>query len=156
MLEHLESRLEFETLISDLSSRFINLPAGEVDREIEDALRRVCDFLGIDFAVLWQWSGAAPVSSRPPTYYAQEGSRPPEPLRQEQFPWYRRQMLAGRMVAISSLEELPAEAAVDRESAAFSASSRICASRSRWGASRPLAPLASIPCGRSATGRTRW
>jgi hypothetical protein len=31
----LESRLEFETLISDLSSRFINLPAGDVDREWE-------------------------------------------------------------------------------------------------------------------------
>jgi len=34
------NRLEFETLISDLSSRFINLPPGEVDRGIEDALRR--------------------------------------------------------------------------------------------------------------------
>ena len=38
--EHHENRLEFETLISDLSSRFINLRPGEVDREIEDALRR--------------------------------------------------------------------------------------------------------------------
>ena len=37
----LEERLRFETLIADLSSKFINLPAGEVDREIEDAQRRV-------------------------------------------------------------------------------------------------------------------
>jgi len=36
----LEERLRFETLIADLSSKFINLPAGEVDREIEDAQRR--------------------------------------------------------------------------------------------------------------------
>ena len=36
----LEERLHFETLIADLSSKFINLPAGEVDREIEDAQRR--------------------------------------------------------------------------------------------------------------------
>jgi hypothetical protein len=55
--EHLENLLEFETLISDLSSRFINLPAGDVDREIADALRRVCDLLAIDSAVLWQVSG---------------------------------------------------------------------------------------------------
>ena len=54
--QELEARLRFETLISDLSSRFINLPAGEVDREIEDALRRVCELLGLDLAVLWQWS----------------------------------------------------------------------------------------------------
>ena len=40
------SRLEFETLIAELSSRFVNLPPAEVDREIEDALRRVCEPLG--------------------------------------------------------------------------------------------------------------
>jgi len=32
------SRLEFETLISELSSGFINLAAGEVDREITETL----------------------------------------------------------------------------------------------------------------------
>ena len=65
--QQLGSRLEFETLISDLSSRFINLPPAEVDREIEDALRRVCELLGIDLAVLWQWSARPRTSSRPPT-----------------------------------------------------------------------------------------
>ena len=50
----LEARLLFETLIADLSSRFVNLPAGEVDGEIMDAQRRLCDFLSLDFATLWQ------------------------------------------------------------------------------------------------------
>lgn len=54
------SPLEFETLLAVLSSRFINLPPGELDREIEDALRRVCELLDIDVAVLWQWSSSAP------------------------------------------------------------------------------------------------
>ncbi|MCJ7676139.1 MAG: PAS domain-containing protein [Anaerolineales bacterium] len=111
----LANRLEFETLISDLSSRFINVPPSEVDHEIEDALRRVCELLGIDLAVLWQWSGAAPGVITPTHAYTQEGLQPPGQLRQEQFPWYVEEMLAGRMVAVSSLEELPAEAAVDRE-----------------------------------------
>ena len=80
--------LEFETLIADLSSRFVNLPPGEVDREIEDALRRVCELLGIDLAVLWQWSTATPDLLAPThAYRALEGPQPPEPLRQEQFPW---------------------------------------------------------------------
>ena len=57
--EHGESRLEFETLISDLSSRFINLPPDEVDREIEDTQRRVCEVLGIDLSALWEGSAAA-------------------------------------------------------------------------------------------------
>ncbi len=113
----LERRLEFERLISDLSSRFIALAPGEVDREIEDALRRVCELLGLDLAVLWQWTGSAPPVIEPThTYPAADGPQVPEPLHQEQFPWYRQQMLAGRRVAISSLEELPPEAGVDRES----------------------------------------
>jgi hypothetical protein len=33
----LDERLRFETLRADLSSKFVNLPAGEVDREIMDA-----------------------------------------------------------------------------------------------------------------------
>ena len=92
-----------------------------MDREIEDALRRVCEPLGIDLAVLWQWSGANPGVIAPThVYAAQEGPRNFDPLRQEQFPWFVRQMLAGHMVAVSSLEDLPAEAAVDRESARLS------------------------------------
>ena len=111
------SRLEFEALIAELSSRFVNVPPTEVDGEIEGALCRVCVLLGIDLAVLWQWLPAAPTDFTPTHYYnAQSGLEPPEPLRQDQFPWYAEQMSAGRRVAISSLEDFPAEAAVDRES----------------------------------------
>jgi PAS domain S-box-containing protein len=114
--EDLGSLLEFETLISDLSSRFINLPPSEVDREIAEALRRVCTLLSIDLAVLWQWSDAIPPVFVPThVYYAQEGRQAPEPLRQEHYPWSVQQMLAGRTIAISSLDHLPVEAAVDRE-----------------------------------------
>jgi PAS domain S-box-containing protein len=110
------SRLEFETLISDLSSSFINLPPGEVDGEIQDALRRVCELLGIDLAVLWQWSTVAPEVIAPThAHPALEALQPPEPLQQEQFPWLRQQILAGRTVALSSLKEFPEEAVVDRE-----------------------------------------
>ena len=51
-----EERLRFETLISDLSARFINLPADDVDREIEDALGRIVQFLGLDRSTLFQLS----------------------------------------------------------------------------------------------------
>jgi PAS domain S-box-containing protein len=113
----LASPLEVDSLISDLSSRFISLPPADVDREIEDALRRVCEPLGLDLAVLWQWSDAAP-GVITPTYawWALEGLRPSEPLRQDQYPWSVKQVLAGRMFAIASPEELPPEAQVDRES----------------------------------------
>ena len=37
-------------LIADLSSQFVNLSPGEVDGAIEDAQRRVCEFLGLDLS----------------------------------------------------------------------------------------------------------
>jgi len=114
-----DTRLRFVMLLAELSSRFINLAPGEVDREIEDALRRVCELLGIDLAVLWQWSTAAPgVFS--PTHAYPSSTRPGTPplSAEDQFPWVRQEMLAGRMVVLASVEEsLPAEAAVDRENA---------------------------------------
>ncbi|MBP1777953.1 MAG: hypothetical protein H6Q86_3964 [candidate division NC10 bacterium] len=114
--EHLGSNLEFETLLADLSARFINLPPDGVDRAIEDALRRMCEPLGIDRAILWQWSGTgADVIVPTHAYCTQEALRPSGPMREEDYPWARQQVLAGRMFAISSLQEYPVEAAVDRE-----------------------------------------
>ena len=116
--EHLEQLLKFETLIAELSSRFINRLPDAVDGEINDALRRICELLGIDLAVLWQWKGADLALITPThTYSAEESFKTLEPLRQELFPWVRQQMLNGRRVALSSLDELPAEAAIDRENA---------------------------------------
>jgi hypothetical protein len=50
----LEARVQFETLLADLSSRFVNVPSDQVDREIVDAQVRICDCLGIDHSALWQ------------------------------------------------------------------------------------------------------
>jgi len=113
--EALESRLRFESLLSELSARFVNLRSDQIDSTIEDAQRRVCEFLDLDLAVLWQWSVAGTGILRATHVYAREGLQAPKEMRQEHFPWYVQQMLAGRSVAISSLEDLPAEAALDRE-----------------------------------------
>ncbi len=118
--ERLVNRLEFETLISDLSSRFINLPSSEVDRGIEDALRSVSEFLSLDFAIIWQWSAAAPGVLTPThAYLGGGGPRPSEPMTQDQYeyPWVVQEMVAGRTVIVPNLDALPEEAAVDRESA---------------------------------------
>jgi PAS domain S-box-containing protein len=114
--QDLYQRLEFETLLSNLSSRFINLRPGEVDRAVEVALRPLCELLDIDLAILWQWSQAAP-DVIVPTHvcFTGEGPRPSEPMRQHDYPWTRSQLLAGRVVVVASPERLPAEANVDRE-----------------------------------------
>jgi formate hydrogenlyase transcriptional activator len=111
-----EDQTPFEDLLVGLSSRFINLEPGGADREIEDALERVCGLLGVDVALLWQWSASAPDVIEPTHGYpARKGQF--DPLDQEAFPWVVQQMRAGRVVAVSRMDELPAEAATDRENA---------------------------------------
>jgi PAS domain S-box-containing protein len=105
------------TLVADISSKFVNLPAGEVDREIMEAERRICELLGVDLAALWQSSAAAPsVIKLTHLYRTPEGPQPPDGTDlNEHFPWFQQQLLAGRTIILSSLEELPAEADRDRE-----------------------------------------
>ncbi|MGO9110072.1 MAG: sigma 54-interacting transcriptional regulator [Thermoguttaceae bacterium] len=115
--EDLQARLRFETLIDDLSLKFINLPGNEVDAEIEDAQRRVCQFLDLDMSSLWQWSHKSPESLvLTHLYRSLEGPPTPEPMdAQEYFPWSVRQLQAGKVIYVSSIEDLPAEAARDQE-----------------------------------------
>ncbi len=112
----LEERLQFETLLADISARFVNLPWDQVDSAIEDAQRRVCESLDIDILAVWQLSNEDPVALTATHYYSvQQGPQPPGLLKQEDFPWFVKQLQAGRIVAVSSLEDMPAEAAHDRE-----------------------------------------
>ncbi len=113
---NLQRLLEFETLLSEISAAFIDLSPGDLNRQIEETLRRLCKFLGTDFAVLWQWSPSLPLVISPTHYVcAQQDVPPPGPMSQEQYPWVRQQLLAGKAVVVRSLEEMPAEAFVDRE-----------------------------------------
>ena len=110
--------VRFDALLASLSSRFVNLPPGDVDGAIDDALRRICEPLGVDFAALWEWSTDESVVLTLTHVYLAEGGPPGAAIMlAEHFPWVSQQMRAGITVALSSLEQLPAEAAVDRESA---------------------------------------
>jgi PAS domain-containing protein len=108
----------FETVLAELSSRFVNVPSGEVDREVEDALRRVCELVGVDMAVLWQWPSSTPADATATHIYDTQKTLPANgQLSQEMFPWVAQELLAGRIVALSSLpDRLPAEATIDRQS----------------------------------------
>ena len=111
----LAKRLQFETLLAGLSAQFVTVEANEVDREIDQGIKRLVKFLGIDRGRLWQLSG--PHEEFITTHsWATPGIQPmslspPE----ERYSWIRSQMLQGRPVAFSRPDELPEEAKVDRQ-----------------------------------------
>lgn len=113
-----DGTLAFESLMSDLASVLDRLPPDEEDRRVEDVLRRICELLGVDSAVLWQESDVVPRAfSVTHSYCPGGGPQCPEAMLQEHFPYSSEQILAGRVVRFSSWDEMPAEAAVDRENA---------------------------------------
>ena len=112
-------RLQFETLLADLSARFVNLPADQVDSEIQQAQRRVCECLGLDAGVLFQWEADHPDTLLVTHYYCRLDD-PPIPSRwaaDESFPWSLRQALDRRTVALSSTDRVPEGA--DRDQATW-------------------------------------
>jgi formate hydrogenlyase transcriptional activator len=111
----LEERLRFEALLADLSAHFVHVPADQVDRMIEEAQRRIVQALGLDRSTLLQRSEeendlvithawAVPSFAVGPGHFAQRD-----------FPWVHQTLLGGGTVRFATLEELPAEAARDKE-----------------------------------------
>lgn len=111
----LEARLKFETLISDLSSKFINLPADQVDSEIVATQGLVCKELGLDVSSLWQWEPDVSGDMVLTHYFAPPHMTPPAVRMdaRDHFPWGVQEFLKGRIVAVSSVDRLGPEAARD-------------------------------------------
>ena len=113
----LEEKLRFETLLSEISARFVNLPADRMDGKIEDAQRRICELLEIDRSTLFQVPEAEPGTLLLTHAHHPAGSPlPPERFNAEKFfPWSVRKILKGETLTISKMTDLPPEAGRDRE-----------------------------------------
>ncbi len=110
----LQSSFEFEQLISELSSYFIDLPADKIDAGIDEALSRLRVFLDVDRATMFEFSAGKDQLVR--THYSSvTGTLTPEVLNASRCPWYFSNLLSGRPLFVRSLDELPAAAAADRE-----------------------------------------
>jgi formate hydrogenlyase transcriptional activator len=112
-----QDRLKFETMLSELSSRFVILEPDTVDGEIEDALNRICDALDLDLATLWQLAPDEPgVLRMTHTYRRLEGPPFPENFDARQYsPWVLERILEGQSVSVAAIDDAPPEAAVDYE-----------------------------------------
>jgi formate hydrogenlyase transcriptional activator len=110
-------RLRFETMLSELSSRFVNLEPDMVDNQIEEALHRICDALDLDLATLWQLSPDEPgVLRMTHTYRRLEGPPFPENFDARQYsPWVLDLILKGQHVSVPNIDDAPIEAAADYE-----------------------------------------
>ncbi|HUO07898.1 MAG TPA: PAS domain S-box protein [Phycisphaerae bacterium] len=131
----------FESLMCEMSARFINLPPNQMDAALERAQRLLCEGFGLDRSTLWQKSPGASTEMMlthvyQPAEFPEFTETPREELLSDArwilnsaetppvyrrmdgrslFPWIFEKIQSGRTVVIDRLDDLPPEAALDRE-----------------------------------------
>jgi len=107
----------FESLLVDISTRFISLPGDRLDSEILLAQRQVCECLGLDVSSLWQSDLEHPGSLTATHVYVPPDF--PVPVlkmdAKDTFPWSMVRIFKGETVVLSRMTNLPAAAARDLE-----------------------------------------
>lgn len=108
-----------ETLLIELSARFISVAPEDMDREIYDAQRKICEYLDFDRSSLFQVPVGDPVELLL-THMYQRPEMPAVPAGQPDirhlYPWTLEQLRQGKTIIVSKLDSLPPEAERDKES----------------------------------------
>ncbi len=110
-----EQQLRFDMLLTDISTRFVNVPADEIDHEIERALESICKSLSIEHSSIHQMKADDP-STFVMTHIFRDPAlpQPPKNMNAKQFfPWCLNRVLANEIVSVPNTREAPAEASVD-------------------------------------------
>jgi PAS domain S-box-containing protein len=141
--EKVEDGFGFEALVAELSARFINLTANQLDDGIEEAQRQICEHFHLDRSALFQRSEGDPENLLLTHLFQRPGTQlPPIQRRPEAtgsrntiyiltgpalqrfyvqvevssfFPWIYQQLRRRQTVIIPDVEALPPEAALDQK-----------------------------------------
>jgi formate hydrogenlyase transcriptional activator len=114
----LEERLKFERLLSNLSARFVNLAPDQIDPEIQNALRQILEFFQVDRCGLVRVPVEGTLFQITHVAYASDIPSVPEntDLPVTMFPWVNEKLTRRHeFVSFRSRDELPLEAAIDRQ-----------------------------------------
>lgn len=111
----LEEQLRFERLIIDFSTRFVHLLAEQVDAEIESAMKKVCEPLGIERCSLAKYDESDARFHITHRWAAPGIALLPDLTPHKQIPWIAKQILSGSYVQFSNLDDYPPEASKDRD-----------------------------------------
>jgi len=110
-----EAQLRFEQVLTEFSSRFVHLLPEQVDTEIEAAMQRICEVLGLDRCTLAKYDEAAAAFHVTHRWAAPGVSLVEGLIPHQDIPWIAGKVLRAEYVQYSRLDDFPEEAAKDRE-----------------------------------------
>jgi signal transduction histidine kinase/ABC-type uncharacterized transport system substrate-binding protein len=114
--ENFNQEARFERLISELSTYFIDLPADQIQVGIDQALRKLIDYLRVDRASIFEFTSNKTELQLTNSCAATSSMSAPPPARYptSNIPWYATQLLNNQAVVVTNLNELPETADPDR------------------------------------------
>lgn len=108
-------RFKLESLLSELSTTFINLPENLIDREIERSLGLLGEFLRMDSISLLEFSSDRKELGTICCWSASGVSPAPPVLKTDQLPWWKKRLLSGIVTHASDPDSLPEAAVAERQ-----------------------------------------
>ncbi len=112
-----DENARFNELVAELSTSFIRASISEIDDEINRSLERIAEMLDLDRSTIAEFrpDGLA-VFSHGWVRDARQDLIGQSLDVNALLPWTKEKMLAGETVVMSSVDRLPAEAVIDKES----------------------------------------
>jgi PAS domain S-box-containing protein len=116
--EALQYRLDFEKLVSSLSTQFINLDLGEIDNGIHRALKAVGEFCRVDRSYVFLRTPEGSSVDNTHEWCAEGVASYRDQMRAiplSVFPWVAERLLSGQPLHIPRVADLPPEAQAERD-----------------------------------------
>ncbi len=113
--KQLEERIQYESLLADLSRDFISIRADEIGDKITFWLHKAAETMGIDRALIFKLNNKDRFYITT-SWRSKDGKEviPYDP--EELFPWMNTQLRQKKSVVIPDLDAFPEEATIDRAS----------------------------------------
>ncbi|MBW1713357.1 MAG: PAS domain S-box protein, partial [Deltaproteobacteria bacterium] len=116
--EQLRHRLQMETMITSISTNFINLASDAFDREINQALRRIGEFCGFDRGYVFRFSENKKRMTITHEWLAENRNRRGKWFREvsgQAWPWGMERLEQFQNFIVPRTSDLPLEARAERE-----------------------------------------
>jgi PAS domain S-box-containing protein len=111
----LNDRLHFEKLVSELSTSFLSVPSDQIEEELDRALVRLADFFDLDQCAVICYSPESSELVLSRLFERENLVKESLGVVPKRFPWTASVVNSGRVVRITSIEDLPPEAELERE-----------------------------------------
>lgn len=111
------AQLELDALLSKITADFISIPYNHLEKAINDAIAKVCVFFNIDMSAVYEPSTSKDGTLKLTFLYSNREIPPVYDnfIASTYYPWCEKTLLSGQNVVVSSMDFLPADAAVDKQ-----------------------------------------